>query len=299
MAETKVAERLISGTGVLRMPPGESSVRYYSVLVNVVREPSDINRSFAYNPFRQRFATMVGLRDGLVIFEEAINYSARRFDYLVSEAGQNLIALKCVSKQLLGNLQSLGAPGGASNIKEFADLSFLWTELRFVCYADTAIQVRLFEDHYDDCGDEYHQKNPPPPPPPLPPVPPRTPIGDISPPYDSGDDITSPFPGDSSPPPEGGDTGSTQTGNIYQVAYHVRQFPGGDLLTRGGILVLGKVGDQLRFKPDGSKIVQIYAQGRVTNPADPPAPAPLGWVDLQDEDDRSVDLSLISVTPYP
>lgn len=206
MPETKIEERLISGSGLLRMPSVESAVRYFSVLVDVVREPSETNRSFRYSPYRQRFATMVGLRDGYVLFEQAIDYTRRRFDYLVSQAGQNLIALKCSHKQNLTKFEELGAAPEDSNIAEFADLSFMWDELRFVCYADTAIQVRLFQDVYDECGDTYVQKEPPVPPEPLPPVPPGTDIPDISPPYPVDDTVTDPFPGDTfppDPPPEG------------------------------------------------------------------------------------------------
>ncbi len=191
MAETKLDERLISGTGMLRMPATEAAMRYVSVLVDVIRQPRNSDRSFRYSPYRQRFATAVFLRKDYVIAEAAIDYSRRRFDYVIDQGGQNLIALKCALKAIKGS---------SSPITNFANLNLLWDEVRFVCYLDTAIQVRLYMDTYDDCGDAYNEKAPPPPPPPLPPVPPGTSIGDISRPYPDNDNVTSPNPIDTYPP---------------------------------------------------------------------------------------------------
>jgi len=296
MPETKIEERIISGTGLVRLPALETATRYVSVLIDVIRQPTVINRSFKYNPPRQRYATLVFVRGKYVIEEIPCDYSRRRIDYVLDVSGQTLIALKCAHNQILGKLG-----GGLSVIKEFPNLEMIWDEIHVVCQDDTALQVRLLADTYSECGEDYYQKKPPPPPPPLPPVTPGTPIGDISPPYED-DDVTNPFPEDSTPPPtpEGGDTGGTSGGRVYSLTYQVKQFPGGSVLTRAGIWILGPVGD-VRFKSATDKTVQVWCTGRVPNRFDPPPPLPIGWVDIPPpEADTAVDLvkvGVVDVTP--
>lgn len=198
-----MTERIISGTGVLRLPPLESAIRYYSILVDVIRLPVDIDRSFKYSPFRQRFATVTALRDGYVIDEFFVNYTNCRYDYLINEPGQVLLALKCSHKQSLSLLSNSGTPE-TSVIEEFSNLSMIWSELRFCCHSNTALKVSLYRELYDQCSDDYREKSPPPPSPPPIPSEENLPIIDISPPYEDDDDVTSKNPGDSyyvEPPP--------------------------------------------------------------------------------------------------
>lgn len=199
MAEITLTERLISGTGVLRVPPTEAAMRYVSLLLDVIREPSFADYSKRYNPQRQRYATCVFLRGGYVVDEQPLDYEKRRFDFVIDPTGQILIALKCANRQTQTKLGGL-----SSNIATFSNLKLLWDEVRIVCHLDTAIQARLRMDIYDDCGDDYYEKEPPPPPAPLPKVPKGTSIGDISPPYEDDDDVTSKNPLDEypEPPPE-------------------------------------------------------------------------------------------------
>lgn len=221
MAETKVTERIISGTGVLRLPPLESAVRYYSVLVDVIRLPVDIDRSFKYSPFRQRFATVTALRDKYVIDEFFVNYTNCRYDYLINEPGQVLLALKCSHKQILSLLSNSGTPE-ASVIEEFSNLSMLWNELRFCCHSNTALKVSLYQDLYDECSDSYREKSPPPPPPPPTPSPANVPIQDISPPYEDGDDVTSKYPEDEYFEPEPPEFPQGQPCQKYQIVVCAR-----------------------------------------------------------------------------
>jgi len=204
VAETTVTTRLISGTGILRLPTPIGAIRYYSVLVDVVRPPAYTDVSKRYSPDRQRYATAVFLRGGYVIDEKPIDYTRRRFDFVLNEPGQVLLALKCSHAQVMSKLAALTTPSD-SNIAEFANLIMVWDEIRFVCHLDTAIQVVLKQDLYSDCGQDYFSIEPPPPPSPPEPIPPGTPIGDISPPYED-DEITQPYPGDDNPvidPPGG------------------------------------------------------------------------------------------------
>lgn len=206
MAEVKVEERLISGNGLVRFPPLETAVRYVSVLFDVIRQPTVIDKSFKYSPPRQRYATLTFLRDGYVIDEQALNYARRRYDFVLDPSGQTLLAVKCAHKGSLEyytNLSAAIAPAAtvpSNSISEFPNLSMLWDEIQVCCHVDTALQVRVFTEVYEECGDPYNEKSPPPPPDPLPEVPPGTPIGDISDPYPD-DDVTDPYPGDEFPPP--------------------------------------------------------------------------------------------------
>lgn len=195
MAETKIDERIISGTGLLRLPPSESAVRYYSVLVDVIRLPRTRFPSFKYSPPRQRYATMVIVRNGYVVGEEPIDYLNRRFDFLTNEPGQVLLALKCSHGQVLQQLSGGGTPA-VSVIDSFSNLNMIWSELRFVCQEFTALKVSLYQEVYDQCSDTYREKSPPPPPPPPAPDSNNTPIADISPPYEDDDDVTSKDPQD-------------------------------------------------------------------------------------------------------
>jgi hypothetical protein len=213
MTETTVATRLISGTGILRLPTAIAAVRYYSVLVDVVRQPSDTDRSFKYSPPRQRYATAVFLRDGYVIDERPIDYARRRFDFLVNEPGQVLLALKCAHEQALSKLNALTS-SSESNIKTFANLNMLWDEIRFVCHSDTLIQVLLRQDLYSDCGQDYYSREPPPPPPAPPPLTPGIPTEEVSPPYPD-DDVTTPHPGDEFLPPVDPLVGCWKTYSTY------------------------------------------------------------------------------------
>lgn len=206
MAEVLIEERLISGTGLLRVPPLESPTRYFSLLVDVIRLPSAIDKSFRYNPYRQRFATAVFLRSNYVIAEVAIDYEKRRFDYILDPTGQLLVSLKCAHAEVLSTLGVANA-GENSVIAEHANLKMIWDEVRFVCYIDTALQVRLLADTYDQCGQTYAEKEPPVAPSALPKVPPGTPIGDISNPY-TDDTVTSPYETDNFDPFPGLPTGN-------------------------------------------------------------------------------------------
>lgn len=226
MAEVKVEERLISGTGLVRYPPTEAAVRYVSVLFDVIRQPSVIDLSFKYSPPRQRYATLVFLRGGYVIDELPLNYARRRFDFVLDSSGQTLLAVKCAHKgalQYYSNLSAAIAPAAtvpSNSITDFPNLSMLWDEIQVCCHVDTALQVRVFIETYNLCDEEYSEKSPPPPPAPLPPVPTGTPIGEISPPYPDDDDVTSPYPGDESlPPPDPLEPPTGEDGVFYTITF--------------------------------------------------------------------------------
>jgi len=210
MAELQLVEdRLISGTGVLRIPEAVLKGRLWIIYFDVIRRPSQEYQDFKWTPPQSLYARICYRRDGYVSAYDHIRFLREERTTIADITGQNLRAIKCAFNATIASLADIGtalnipitiAP---SPIESFESLSFTYNEVTLQCYADTALQVRLFKLKYDVCKeDDDKTKRPPPPPPPLPPVPPRTPIGDISPPYDEDDDLTQPYEGDDVPPPE-------------------------------------------------------------------------------------------------
>ena len=201
-----VEERLISGTGLLRVPGVVEDTRYLRLNIDVIREVPEPFKSFKWEPSRSRYCTLAFMRDGYVIEEQPVDYKRRQFEFVADSPGQALIAIKCMYKGLLETFVNLGnalilIPFIVDNkIEDYENLRLLWDEVRVVCEGSTAVQVRLFALRYDDDCDSSDERKLPPPPPPLPQVPPGTGIGSISDPYDE-DDVTNPNPIDDLPEP--------------------------------------------------------------------------------------------------
>lgn len=212
MAEYElIQERLISGKGVLKIPGDKKKLRHYILYSDVIRSPRNAYLNKNWNPDKGKYAFITFIRNEYVIAEIPIEYKRQSIDGIADIAGQTLIAVKCAYEGTLVTLANLGLSLGAPPlsyqdlIKDYENLNLTWDEIRIACYADTALQLRLYKRNYDTCNaDKDDQPPPPPPPPPLPPVPPGTPIADISPPYDrtdNDDGNSTPFPGDDVPPP--------------------------------------------------------------------------------------------------
>lgn len=202
-----VEERLISGTGLLRVPGLVEQARYFRLNIDVIREVPEPFKSFKWEPSRSRYCTLAFMRDGYVIEEQPVDYERRQFEWLADSPGQTLIAVKCSYKGILQTFVNLGialniTPISVTNlIEDYENLRLLWDEVRVVCEGSTAVQVRLFVLRYDDDCESSDERELPPPPPPLPRIPPGTGIGSISPPYED-DDVTSPNSLDEDVPPE-------------------------------------------------------------------------------------------------
>lgn len=230
MAEDRMIEqRIISGKGVLRIPASEKKLRYLRLYLDVIREPRNLYANFQWNPKQAFYCRLVFRKDGYALGVAEMRFNREQYNYVLDEPGQTLIAVKCAYEGVLQSFVNLvgglgGTPGGIgifvtsveNTIKDFQTLQLSWNEVLFSCYADTAIQARLFGCDYDFCTAEpTPPKDPPPPPPPRPPVPPGTPIGDISPGYDGNDDgNTSPYQDDSPIDP-------SEPSGEECVAYHV------------------------------------------------------------------------------
>ena len=188
-----VSNRTISGKGVLKIPVDVARIRYLNLYADVLRDPVNPYLNLNYNPPRSRYATLTFLRDGYVQFEHALEYQRQAWDFIADYTSQTLIALKCAYSGILESFANLGIALGATpvsiidTIKDYEYLVLLFDEIRVVCYADTAIQLRLYTTANDTCDpDKDLPRKPPAPPAPSEKVEPGTPIPDISLPYEEG-----------------------------------------------------------------------------------------------------------------
>jgi hypothetical protein len=298
-----VEERLISGKGVLRVPQQERPIRHYILYLDVIREPSQKYLNLNYNPGRSRFATCVFERNAYVQSISAMEYPKQLFENVNDITGQNLIAIKCAYQGILETFVNLALaipvifPTTLENsIKDYESLDLFWDAVKIVCYADTAIQARLFKLEYDRCQSDFDKKKrPPPPPPPLPPVPPGTAIADISPPYDGDGDDTDPHPIDDEPPspyPAGNEC------QAMRVTVRYTQVSNGQVLTRAQNFWGEIRGIRFRQKTTSppEQFIEVESRGLVAAGACKPA---YEWARLNSAGGTDVwsNLELISILP--
>jgi len=224
MAEYElIQDRLISGKGILQIPTDVRKNRTYILYSDVVRLPLQQYLNKNWNPPRSRFGVLVFLRNGYVINTQSIEFQRQSYDGINDISGQTLLAVKCAYAGILQTFVNLSlalaqTPGSVgltpiyveNTIEDYQNLRMSWNEVRLQCYADTAINLRLYALRYDVCDDDYDADIPPSEPEPLPyePFAPGTPIEGISKPYDevtSDDGNTVPFGEDvfPAPPTEG------------------------------------------------------------------------------------------------
>lgn len=222
MAEFKtIAERTVSGKGLLRVPKDEKKRRLVILYGSLVRPPKARYANLNYDPYKGTLAFLTFHRNKHVIDSATMEFESQSWDTVTDITSQNLIAIKCMYEGVLQSFVNLitamsFTPGGigiqpisvTDLIKDYEYLDLAWDEVRIKCYADAAINFKLQMLPHDTCDPEKDKpRKPPPPPPPPPKVPPGTPLTDISPPYEDEedpDDFTEPFEGDASkPPPQG------------------------------------------------------------------------------------------------
>lgn len=205
-----ITERIISGKGVLKIPQENLKDRFWTIFIDVIRNPINEYKSFDWNPTKSVYARMVFRRRGYVIDYRLIEFEQEVLDYILDVSGQTLIATKCAYEGVLQSFANLGnalllPTISVSNLTtEMASLQLGFDEVLFNCYSSTGLQIRLFSTRYETCGeDNPPTQNPPPPPPPRNKIPPNTPIADISAPYDpdtNDDGNTKPYTIDELPP---------------------------------------------------------------------------------------------------
>lgn len=208
MAEYElIQERNISGKGVLRVPSDIQKRRHVVLYASVLRPPKSPYLNLNYSPPRSRYGFLTFLRNDYVIGFGAMEWKQQSYDTITDQTSQNLIAIKCAYEGMLQSLNnfaialSLIPVSVVDLIKDYEYLDLAWDEVRVVCYADTAINLRLYSLPHDTCDPSKDKpKKPPVPPPPPPEQPPGTPLENLDPPYD-GDDVTDPYDGDETTPP--------------------------------------------------------------------------------------------------
>lgn len=212
-----IEDRFISGSGVLKVPVDATRNRMYILYSDVVRDAKNKYLNLEWNPKRSRYGNIVFLRKNYVVGAYPVEYPRQCFDGINDISGQTLEALKCSYAGLLESIYNLavalsGTPGGIglnattidNSIADFTFLRLSWDELRVKCYADTALQLRLYRLRYDGCIDAITADiDAPIPDPPKEKIPSGQSIGGFSPPYvaetqDDGNSIL--YPGDTVPP---------------------------------------------------------------------------------------------------
>jgi hypothetical protein len=209
-------ERIISGSGVLRVPPENWGDRAFALYFNVIREVPQPNPSFKYIPERSRYATINLMQDGYVVEELTLDFPKRVFYRIADPSGQALFYAKCAFSSTIQTIVSLGLaldlefeefePSADEN-KDFQPLRLPWNEVFVRCEGSTALQVLLYSVPYATCDFGELTIAPPIPDEITERVPPGETIGDISPPYEEDDDITDPAEIDQ-PEPGTGQTGT-------------------------------------------------------------------------------------------
>lgn len=219
MAEWELIEtRKISGKGILKMPMASLDNRAYVLFADVIRYPKNRYVNKEWNPTRSRYANMVFVRGNYALYSLPMEYERQVYDGVNDICGQTLIAVKCAYAGMLESIVKLAlaigeTPGGfgitpisvTNLIEQYESLRLSWDEIRVSCYADTALQLRLYRIKYDVCNADYDDQKPAP----FSPAPtPLTPIGTAIPnsqPYDTATDNGNsvPFPGDAYIPPPG------------------------------------------------------------------------------------------------
>lgn len=218
MAEFEtIQERNISGKGVLRVPSDFAKSRLRILYCSVIRKPKSEYLNYHYSPPESQYGWLTFWRNGYVVGQAQIKFPMQSFDGVADITSQNLIAIKCMYDGILQSFQNLvngiaGTPGGigifyagtVDLIKDYEYLNLAWDEVRVVCYADTALNLKLVALPHDTCDPEKDRpRKPPVPPPPPENVPPGTPIENLDPPYEdpeNPDNFTDPYPGDDNSP---------------------------------------------------------------------------------------------------
>lgn len=220
-----IQTRTVSGKGVLKLPEDKKKIRAYILYSNVVRFPVNKYVNKNWNPSRSRYAQLSFLYQGYVIDTHSVEFDGQAYSGINDISGQTLIAVKCAYAGMLESISKLSAIIIAADpvllaagtqvvsitdlIKDYENLRLSWDEIRIQCYADTALQFKLYSLKYGTCDPEKDKDKPPPPPPPPPPkTPPGQPLT-VSDPYTSNNDDTNtePYPLDKpeSALPKGGD----------------------------------------------------------------------------------------------
>ena len=194
-SEETIETRLISGTGLLRIPNDKQDRRLYTLFAQVIRPPRSPYLNMKSNPPEGFYAKITCINNSFVYKIFSHDFETQAWEFIPDISGQTLIAIKCAYDGLLTTFQNLGyalqtPPITATNtISTYKNLKLPFTEFRIKCYANTAIQFTLKAIPFDSCESS---KQPPQDTPSSPAITAQVPFDtplDISPPY-TNDSIT-------------------------------------------------------------------------------------------------------------
>lgn len=259
-----IAERRISGTGVIIPTATQLYYRRYTLFADIIRKPRSPYVNTKSDPVETYYGVISLIKSGYVVQTYTIQHDAQIWTFDADITGQVINTIKCV---YLGELQSfanLGTALGlnvvsvANAIANFQNLPLQWDSIRVKCFADCAIQLVLKGLEYDTCS-EFDKI--PRDPPAIPAKPASISPGiatNISPAY-SGDTITSPAPIDLTyvPPPLGNVCQAVTLRWDMQVSTQ-----GAPATTVGGAIALyGPISQAFSLKPGQSNVLQTSHRG--------------------------------------
>lgn len=213
MAEPVVETRTISGRGIFRIDEKFDDCRLITLYSSVLRQPKNRYLNKSWSPEQGQYANLTFCYQDYVALSFAQKYEMQSWVVHNNESSQLGASLVCMYDGILDTFVNFALALGATvtqrenDIKEHPYSAFQYDELRFDCYADTALSLTLIGEKIAKCSPGDAPTRPPQLPPPRPPsVPPGTPLTDrttpVSPPYEDEDpDKENPFPGDA-PAPE-------------------------------------------------------------------------------------------------
>lgn len=204
----RLEQRTISGRGLIKIPPSKN-IRTLYLYLQVVRLPRINFTNSKFNPDKSEYAKITWLRDDFILADEAVNFETELKTWHQDIIGYLTYANVCMYNSLIAYLDYICV---RLSIPPLLRTGVIYAEpnqdlpdtIKIVCRDDTAIIADLWKYEYDIACPEADSDSPPPPKPPkVDKVPPGTPIGDISPPYDGGNDggDTVPNPSDETAPP--------------------------------------------------------------------------------------------------
>lgn len=156
-----IAERRLSGTGLIIPDPTDLIHRRYTLFADIIRKPKTPYLSRDSEPPKTYYGVINLMKNGYVTQTFKIEYDAQMWNFDADISGQTLIAVKCAYLGTLETFLNLGVklnlqPFVVDNtIANYKNLPLEWDSIIVKCFADCAIQFVLKAIPYDSCSQDY------------------------------------------------------------------------------------------------------------------------------------------------
>lgn len=259
-----IAERRLSGTGVIIPTAAQLNYRRYTLFADIIRKPRSPYINTKSDPNETYYGVISLIKSGYVVRTYPIQFDAQVWTFDADITGQVINTIKCEYIGVLISFINLGTALGAqltsvvNAIADFKNLPLEWDSIRVKCFGDCAIQFALKAIEYDTCNEADKVPSNPPPPPTKPAIVSPGIATNISPAY-PGDTITSPAPIDLTyvPPPLGNVCQAVTLRWDMQVSTQ-----GAPPTTVGGAIALyGPISQAFSLKPGQSNVLQTSHRG--------------------------------------